>query len=169
MVLNFSFFFCIGTKLVNHLSHSSLLNCSRWLCAKHFRNILGHFRTPCMSHHRDQELTRRFFKTDVIYFHDVSLQSNADSWGSISTFLGFCSVLDRMGFRQVLLNFLCRKWLIFYFIAAPFVNVFHKTSSISCPSPIHLPILSVRLTLSALILHRQSTLLSQFFPTLNPF
>lgn len=68
-----------------------------------------------------------------------------------------------MGFRRVLLNFLCRKWLIFYFIAAPFVNVFHKTCSISCPSPIHLPILSVRLTLTALILHRQSTLLSQFF------
>lgn len=165
MVLNFGFFFFIGTKQVNQLSHSSLLNCSRWLCATHFRNILGHFCTLCISHHRDQELTLRFFKTNVIYIHDVSLQSNADSWSSTSTFLGFCSVLIGMGFRQVLLNFLSRKWLIFYFIAAPFVNVYHKTCSISCPSPIHLPILSVRLTLSALILHRQSTLLSQFFPT----
>lgn len=98
MVLNFSFFFFIGTKQVNQLSHSSLLNCSRWLCATHFRNILGHFCTPCISHHRDQELTLRFFKTNVIYIHDVSLQSNADSWSSTSTFLGFCSVLDRNGF-----------------------------------------------------------------------
>lgn len=138
MVLNFSFFFFIGTKQVNHLSHSSLLNCSRWLCAKHFRNILGHFCSPCMSHHRDLELTLRFFKIDVIYSHDVSLQSNADSWGSTSIFLGFCSVLDRNGFlsgtAQLLVSGI--KWFIFYFIAASFVNVFHKTCSISCPSPI---------------------------------
>lgn len=135
MVLNFSFFFFISTKQVNHLSHSSLLNCSRWLCAKHFRNILGHFCSPCMSHHRDLELTLRFFKIDVIYSHDVSLQSNADSWGSTSIFLGFCSVLDRNGFLSGTAQLLVSGIKMIYLL-------FHSSSFCECISQDLLDLLS---------------------------
>lgn len=135
-----------------------------------------------MSPRWDQELTKSesffFFITDAISFYDGSSQSNSDSGGSTSTFLGHGprslfrsgSNVFSSGTAQ-LLPLRISNSLIVPFLSAScesewFIlqSVFYLLPSPSSSSLFYLPVL----TLPAPILHRQSTLLSPSSP-LTPF